>query len=141
MNKVRKLQLCNWLLLIITIVVLVSSIMLEATSSRYIVLVISHIIIASIFCALVVWHIYLNLHSGNWFRKFSKIKSPVTRILWWLFLITVLSAIVALVHWLGTYAHSPVGGVHGKIGFLMIAVAIGHTIKRIKFFRPRSPRR
>ncbi|MBO4966041.1 MAG: hypothetical protein J6C81_07240 [Muribaculaceae bacterium] len=83
----------------------------------------------------------MNLHSGNWFRKFSKIKSPVTRILWWLFLITVLSAIVALVHWLGTYAHSPVGGVHGKIGFLMIAVAIGHTIKRIKFFRPRSPRR
>lgn len=31
--------------------------------------------------------------------------------------------------------HTPLGGVHGKFGFLMIAIALGHTIKRIRFLK------
>ncbi len=72
---------------------------------------------------------------GKLFKKFTKVKSPVTKFLWWLLVFTIISAIIAFVHWLGTYQHSPIGGLHGKIGFAMIAVVIGHTLKRKKFFR------
>lgn len=138
MVKAKKLKICNWSLLVATAVVLASSVQLEATYSRGMMWVFIHISVASVFVALAIWHIYLNISGGNWFVKFKKQKSPVTSILWWFLIFTVLSAIIALVHWLGTYSHSPVGGVHGKIGFVMIAIAIGHTIKRFKFFRPRK---
>ncbi len=135
MKKAKLLTICNWSLLVFSITVLASSIQLEATASRSFTLVILHIIVATIFSLLVGWHIYLNFNGGNWFRKFAKAKSPITRVLWWFFLFTVLSAIFALFHWLGSFEHSPIGGIHGKIGFIMIAIAIGHTIKRIKFFK------
>lgn len=139
MKKMQKLKVCNWVLLIMIIPVLVSGIELEATSGSNYASVRCHIVIASIFLLLTVWHISLNLSWSGWFKKFSRLKSPVTRILWWLFLLTALSGIAAEIHWLATYAHSPVGAIHGKIGFAMLIVAIGHTLKRLRFFAFRRP--
>ena len=135
MNRRLKLKFCNWLLLFLMIVTLASSIQLEASDSRSTIFVWIHVIIASIFITFIVYHIKLHFGWNRWFFKFNKLKSSVTRLLWWITLITIISAIVAFVHWISTFTHSPIGGVHGKIGFLMILVAIIHTLKRAAFFK------
>ena len=83
------------------------------------------------------WHIALNISRGNWFKRISRLRSPVTKLLGGRFLLTVASAIAALVHWIGSHEHSSIGGIHGKIGFVMLAIAIGHTFKRFKFYKSR----
>lgn len=135
MNKAQKLRFCNWTLLILMILTLASGIQLEATGSRGSVPVWLHIIVASVFISFCIYHISLHFGWQRWLFKFRKLKSNVTRILWWISVVTTLSAFIALIHWLGTNTHSPIGGIHGKIGFLMIAFAIGHTIKRFYFFK------
>ena len=135
MNKRLQLKFCNWTLLFLMIVTLASSIQLEATDSRSTTFVWLHAIIASVFIGFVVYHIKLHFGWNRWFFKFSKLKSLDTRILWWITLITIISAIIAFVHWITASTHSPIGGVHGKIGFLMILVAIIHTIRRAAFFK------
>lgn len=135
MKKAWKLRFCNWTLLILMILTLASGIQLEATGSRGSVPVWLHIIVASVFISFCVYHIYLHFGWQRWLFKFRRLISNVTRILWWISVITTLSAFIALIHWLGTNSHSPIGGMHGKIGFLMIAFAIGHTIKRFYFFK------
>ena len=134
MIKAQKLKICDWTLAILLPIVLISSIQLEATSSRGFFPVIFHIIVALPFMSLVVWHISLHFQWKKWLTKFSKLKVP-TRILWWLYILTFISGVATFIHWIIENEHSPLGGVHGKIGFLMIAFAIGHTIKRIKFFK------
>ena len=134
MTKAQKIKICDWTLAILLPIVLVSSIQLEATSSSGIFPVIFHTIVALPFMCLVVWHIFLHFQWEKWLTKFSKLKVP-TRILWWLYILTFISGIATFLHWLIENGHSALGGVHGKIGFLMIAFAIGHTIKRIKFFK------
>ena len=139
MTKVHKLKICDWTLAILLPIVLASSIQLEATSSSGIFPVILHIIVALPFICLIVWHIFLHFQWKKWLTKFSNLKVP-TRILWWLYILALVSGIVAFIHWLIESGHSTLGGIHGKIGFLMIALAIGHTIKRIKFFRRKNNR-
>ena len=139
MTKVQKLKICDWTLAILLPIVLASSIQLEATSSSGIFPVILHIIVALPFICLIVWHIFLHFQWKKWLTKFSNLKVP-TRILWWLYILALVSGIVAFIHWLIESRHSTLGGIHGKIGFLMIALAIGHTIKRIKFFRRKNNR-
>ena len=134
MTKAQKLKMCDWTLAILLPIVLASSIQLEATSSSGIFPVIFHIIVAPLFMCIIVWHIYLHFQWKKWLTKISKLKVP-TRILWWLYILTFISGIATFLHWLIENEHSALGGVHGKIGFLMIAFAIGHTIKRIKFFK------
>ena len=133
-EKVQKLKICDWTLAILLPIVLASSIQLEATSSSGVFPIIFHIIVALPFMCIIIWHIYLHFQWEKWFTKFSKLK-VTTRILCCLYILTFLSRVATFIHWLIENGHSPLGGVHGKIGFLLIAFAIGHTIKRIKFFR------
>ncbi len=67
----------------------------------------------------------------------AEAKSRVTRWLAILAFLTFISAFIALVHWVGEYMHSPIGGIHGKIGLVFLVLAIGHTVKRIRFFKSR----
>lgn len=135
MTKAKKLRICNWLLLVTTVVMLTSSIQLEVTGSRAAIWVCLHIIVGCLFFANIIWHLCLHFGWKSWLQKFRKQKSPVTRGLAVFALLTIISAIIASAHWIGTWTHSPFGGVHGKIGFIFIALAIGHTVKRIKFFK------
>lgn len=43
-----------------------------------------------------------------------------------------MSGIAATVQWIVENGHSPIGGVHGKIGFLMVIIAIIHAAKHIR---------
>ena len=134
MNKLQKLKICDWTLAILLPIVLASSIQLEATSSSGIFPVVFHVIVALPFMCLIIWHIFLHFQWKNWLTKFSKLKVH-TRILYWLYILTFISGIATFIHWIIEMQHSALGGVHGKLGFLMIAFAIAHTIKRIKFFK------
>lgn len=135
MNKAQKIKICDWALLAVTPIILVSSIWLEATGSRGIVAVWLHIILGIIFFTLIGWHFYLHLGKLGWIARFKSLKSRVTKILTILAMLTLLTSIIATVHWLVSFTHSGIGGWHGKIGFLMLAIAIGHTTKRFKFFK------
>lgn len=135
MKKIEKLKICDWCLLIMTLAMLVSGVQLEATDSRGATSVWIHIAVGILFFTLVAYHIFLHFGKSNWFSKFSKQKNQYTRVLWWVSLLTFISAVIAFVHWATSFTHSPIGGVHGKIGFVMIILAVGHICKRIKFFK------
>ncbi len=135
MKKAKRLKICDWSLLIAMILMLASGIQLEATSSRGILFVCLHIIIGCCFFADIVWHLHLHFGWKSWIKKFSKQKSSITRWLVIFALLTIISAVVAAFHWFNSYTHSSVGGVHGKIGFIFLALAIVHTVIRIKFFK------
>ena len=134
MKTITKLKICDWCTLFFTIAILTSGIQLEATHSSGLTSVWIHIITGLLFACLVTYHIYLHFGYSNWFSKIHNQKNQLTRILWWVSLITLLTGIIASVHWLATFRHAPIGGVHGKLGFLMILLSSGHIMKRIKFF-------
>lgn len=135
MTKGKRLKICNIALVLLSITILTSSIQLEATHSSGIVWVWLHIIIGTTFMAMIIWHLYLHFQWRSWIRKLRRQKSPVTHWLVIFGLLTLLTGIATFVHWLPTRLHSPIGAIHGKIGFLFIALAIAHTIRRISFFR------
>ena len=138
MSKAEKLRLCDWMLVFATVFILASSIQLEVTDSRNIIWVLIHIIIGSLFFANIVWHLYLHFGWKSWVQRLRKQKSPVTHWLTVFALLTLISVFIALFHWIGTYTHSPIGGIHGKIGFVFLIIVIGHTVKRIKFFKTKK---
>lgn len=126
-NTASRLKLCNRSPGIILLLLLASGIQLEATSGRYVWSVWLHIILGVILIALSLCHIYLHYRRGNWFARFAKNRNRVTRILWWTFLLTSVSGIAATVIWLDGFEHSHLGAVHGKIGFLMVILAVIHV--------------
>lgn len=67
---------------------------------------------------------------SNWYARFARNRKAVPRILWWVFLLTVVSGIVATILWLDGGRHSHIGAVHGKIGFLMVLMAIIHVARK-----------
>lgn len=137
MKKSSKLKLCNRALLIAAPLMLASSIQLEATGSRETTAVWLHLLVGTVFFALAGWHLYLHFGRQNWLKRFRTLKSRVTKILTILALLTLVSGVATAAHWAGTFTHSGIGALHGKIGFLMLALAIGHTIKRFRFFKQR----
>lgn len=132
MNTAEKLMICNRLFGLTLILMLASGIQLEATAGRYAWLVWVHIALGIILSVLSICHIYLHYRFSNWFVRFAKNRNKVTRVLWWVFLLTAVSGIAATMQWLVENGHSPIGGVHGKIGFVMVIVAIIHAAKHIR---------
>lgn len=132
MTVQEKLKVCNKWLKVILLLILASGIQLEATSGRYAWSVWVHIVLGLILTGLSIYHIYLHYKNSNWFTRFAKNRNKVTRVLWWVFLLTAVSGIAATLQWLMEGGHSPIGGVHGKIGFLMVIVAIIHAVRHIR---------
>lgn len=134
MTAAERLKACDKTLGIVLIVMLASGIQLEATSGRYAWSVWAHIALGIVLTVLSVWHVCLHYRWSDWFARFAKNKNTVTRILWWVFLLTAVTGVVATVVWLASHEHSHIGAIHGKIGFLMVIVGIihaaGHKHKR-----------
>ncbi|MDE7351235.1 MAG: hypothetical protein K2N25_09215 [Muribaculaceae bacterium] len=135
MNKIAKLKWCDWSLLLLTIAILVSGIYLEVTDSNGLAAVWMHIALGILFFIYVACHIFLHFGKSNWFERFRRLKSQFTRVLWWVSLATLITGIISCIHWFITLSHSPLGGIHGKIGFLMVILCCGHIWKRKKFFK------
>ena len=135
MKKITKLRHCNWGLLVASAAIFISGLQLEVIHSSGDLSVWIHIIIGSLFMRLVVTHLYLHFGKSNWFAKFSNLKSRATRILWWVTILTLITGIATSVRWILTNTHTPLGGIHGKLGFLMIILSIFHIIDRLNFFK------
>ena len=138
MKKIPRLKLCNWSLLVASATVLISGIQLEVVHSSGDLSVWIHLIIGFLFMALVCIHLYLHFGKSNWFTKFSNLKSRATRILWWITIITLITGIATAVRWIVTNTHSPLGGIHGKLGFLMLILSIFHIENRLYFFKSKK---
>lgn len=133
----NRLKICNRFLGLTLILILASGIQLEVTSGRYAWSVWVHIILGLVLTALAFYHIFLHYRKSNWFARFAKNRNTSTRILWWVFLLTAVSGLAATVGWVGDNVHSPLGAVHGKIGFLMVVVAIVHVARHLRAKRRR----
>ncbi len=134
MTKADRLKLCGRMLVVATALALFSSIQLEITGSRGFAWVWLHVVVGCCFFANVAWHLQLHFNWKSWVRRLRKQRSAMTRWLAILASLTLVRAVAALFHWVGSYQHSLLGAVHGKIGFVLLIVAAGHTMKRIKFF-------
>ena len=91
MKKIVKLKICNWSLLPLSIAIMISGIQLEATQSSDTTSVWIHIAVGILFSAMVLYHIFLHFSNSDWFSKFNRQKSRLTRILWPVSLITFIS--------------------------------------------------
>lgn len=134
----KRLKICNRLLGLTLILILASGIQLEVTSGSPAWSVWVHIALGLVLTALAFYHIYLHYRKANWFARFAKNRNTSTRILWWVFLLTAVSGLAATVGWIGDKVHSPLGAVHGKIGFLMVIVAIVHVARHLRTKRRRK---
>lgn len=132
MNTNAKLKICNKWLGCTVILILASGIQLEATYGKYEWSVWIHIVLGIFLTVLSLCHIYFHYKLSNWFSRFAKNRNNATRILWWTFLLTVASGIAASLHWILDPTHSSLGGIHGKIGFLMVLASIIHIVKHKK---------
>lgn len=132
MNTATRLKLCNRTLGFVLIMMLASGIQMEATSGIYTWSVWVHINLGIMLTGLSCYHIFLHYRRSNWFARFAKSRNTVTRVLWWVFLLTVVSGMVATFIWLGDNRHSHFGAVHGKIGFLMVILAVIHAVRNMR---------
>ncbi len=134
MNKIKKLRICDWSLLALTVLMLASSIQLEGWWLG-IPFIWIHIALGISFFALMGWHLQLHFNRNNWFVRLKQQKSHVTKWLAAFSVLTLITGFIATIHMFITWHHSGIGGWHGKIGFVFIAIAIGHIVKRIKFYK------
>lgn len=125
----NKFKICSRSLGLTLTLMLASGIQLEATAGRLTWSVWAHIVLGFVLIVLALWHVFLYYRVSNWFYRFAKNKNTITRVLWWVFLLTAVSGIVATVMWVGARSHSRLGAVHGKIGFLMVLLGIIHFIR------------
>lgn len=132
MNKRTKMRICDRSLIVTLVLMLASSVQMEATEGEYRTWAWIHIILGVIFLTGVGWHLFEHFRWKNWITMILKQKAVATRWLGIFYALTLVTAIMVLVYWLRVYSHSPLGGWHGKIGFVFLAICIGHTIKRRK---------
>lgn len=135
MKKVKLIKLCDWSLLAIIIVMLASSIQLEIIAGGISLWVWAHIVLGIIFFGLIACHLQLHFQWQNWLRLLWKQKSSNTRWLTAIGILTLLTALIATGGWLASPEHSIIGAVHGKLGFVFIALATWHLIRRIHFYK------
>ncbi len=136
MTKKTKFKICDWSLLFLSIVILASGLQLEINPAGKLVWVWLHIAIGSAFSIGIIWHIILHKQGmKSSVQKPQKQKhKPRHPVMGIFFILTLLSGIIATCHWIGTYFHSTIGGIHGKIGFIFIILVGIHMWKNRRFY-------
>ena len=142
-NKTQS-RICNWSLLVLAILMLASGIQMEATAGAdflgitFPVYMVFHVIVALLMTTAVIWHIWLHFSWKEWVKRFSALKRMDTKILAVVAVLVLVSGIAALLVLLfNGMQHNGLGGVHGKIGFIFIAIGIYHIVRRVRFYKNR----
>lgn len=132
--KNHQLRLCNASLMIVAIFMLISSIEMEALAGdslrgiSFETLTFIHAGIGIVMFSLVAWHLYLHFGDLGWITKLQK--SPrLTKTLAIFGALTLSSGIFILAYMLTYFEHNLVGAIHGKIGFVFIALCVIHIYK------------
>ena len=144
MEKKTQSRICNWSLLVLAILMLASGIQMEASFGAdflgfsFPVYMVFHVIVALLMTTAVIWHIWLHFSWKEWVKRFSALKRMDTKILAVVAVLVLVSGIVALLVLLfNGMQHNGLGGVHGKIGFIFIAIGIYHIVRRVRFYKNR----
>ena len=144
MEKKTQSRICNWSLLVLAILMFASGIQMEASFGAdflgisFPVYMAFHVIVALLMTTAVIWHIWLHFSWKEWVKRFSALKRMDTKILAAVAVLVLVSGIVALLVLLfNGMQHNGVGGVHGKIGFIFIAIGIYHIVRRVRFYKNR----
>lgn len=141
MNKKKKLKICDICLLVAMVLVLASSVQMEACGGRglgawdFPMLMYLHCILGIGMFVLVGIHLYLHFGKNRWHEKIKRLKSQPTKFLCRLFFFMLFLSIVAFVVTMARPKHGLIGAIHGKVGFLFILFCIPHTIKRWKWIK------
>lgn len=138
--KKRYLYKIKVVLLLLLLPALVSSILqefLQGADMHYVtnnMLTIMHLIVCVPMLLFVGLHLLANC--GNitqWFAKIRRQKAQ-TQWLFWLSVLTFVSGIAATVVYF-LHGHTPIGGIHGKLGFVALALMLWHTYRRLKWYK------
>lgn len=135
MKKAEQLKICNHILLVITVLMLASSIQLEVIAGSNQFWVWTHIVLGLLFFGFIFRHLYLHFKWRNWLKVLWRQKSANTRWMTATGILTLLTAFIATVGWILSPDHSTIGAIHGKLGFIFIALALWHIFKRIRYYR------
>ena len=135
MKKTKQIKLCDWGLMACTIAMLGSSIQMEITAGSLLFWVWVHILLGLLFFGLITWHLQLHFQWRNWFRLLWSRQSSNMKWLTVISILTLLTSIIATAGWLCSPDHSKIGAIHGKLGFLFVALAAWHIIRRIGFYK------
>ena len=134
MSKLKKLRLCDFMLLAVAVVMLASSLQLEVIAGQSMLWVWVHIVSGTLFLGVIFWHLQLHFQWRNWLRLLWKQRSANMKWLTVVGILTFVTALVATAGWIASPEHSKIGAVHGKLGFLFIALAVWHTARRFRFY-------
>lgn len=140
MNKVSTFKVCNLLLMTFAVLSLASSIQMEACGGKslfgfpFATWMYLHCILGTLMFILVIEHLYLYFGKRNWITKVKGLKRQ-TKWLCVIFVILLFISIVAFIRTMIFTTHSPIGAVHGKIGFLFMLFCIRHIAKRWKWVK------
>lgn len=130
MEKMKKMRLCGASLMVVTVIMMLSGIQLEILSGKSELWVWLHVAAGLVFFGLIGRHLYLHFRWHDWFGKLWKLKSPDIKWLTAVALLTLLTGAIATAGFAVTPQHSIIGAVHGKAGFLMIALVVWHVARR-----------
>lgn len=135
MRKLKKLKICDVSLLVAASVMLVSSVQLEVLSGEGLLWVWMHVAVGAVFLVLIGWHLRLHSPWKRWDSLLWKGKPAPMKWLTAAGLLTLMTAVPATAGWIASPVHSKIGAVHGKFGFLFVALAMWHTARRIRFYK------
>ena len=142
MDKKTQSKICNWSLLVLAILMLASGIQMEVTAGAdflgitFPAYMVFHVVVGFLMTYAVFWHIWLHFNWKEWMKHFATLKKRDTKLLAIISTLVLVTGIVALLLLLfNGMQHNGVGGVHGKIGFVFLAVGLHHIVKRIWFYK------
>ncbi|WP_300502316.1 hypothetical protein [uncultured Duncaniella sp.] len=135
MKKIEKLRICNWTLLFLSFLMLVSSVELELNPGGSCVWVWLHLGLGCLLTGFIFQHIGLHKNARGKSVLPENRHGHNLKGLGLLFLLTLISGIIAIFVWVGDYIHTTAGGIHGKIGFLFLCFLFFHVRKYNKFYR------
>lgn len=138
--KKRYLYKINVLLLVMLVPALVSSLLQEFLGGANLhcltnsTLTIIHLAICLPMLLFVCVHLWANCGKiTQWFAKIRRQKAQ-TQWLFWLSVLTFVSGVAAMVVYF-SHGHTPIGGIHGKLGFVALALMLWHTYRRLKWYK------
>ena len=132
--KAKQLVWCNGALIALALLMLVSSIQMEALAGdglfgiSFTTLTFIHAGFGVAMFSLVAWHLYLHFGGLQWLKKLGK-SVKLTKALAIFGSVCLASGLFILIYMLSTFEHNLVGAIHGKIGFVFLALGAFHIAK------------
>lgn len=131
------LKCVDYFLVVFLLLSTISSVVLECRSGSAflnlsgVTLVILHIVLTLLLLGLSYYHIRLHFGAPNrWLPILRKSKRDNMWLLW-TGILTLVTGVVATITYFN-HGHTSFGGVHGKIGFFVLALMVYHLLRRIK---------